>query len=86
MTRFTQEQGEESLRTTPRPPEPEPAPLAPGPMEWASALGNQAVARLARQAAPESEGEEVEEAEGEAGPDDAVAATIEALPEDELPD
>jgi hypothetical protein len=84
MTRFTQEQGEESLRTTPRPPEPEPAPLAPGPMEWASALGNQAVARLARQAAPEPEGVEVEDVE--AGPEEAVAATIEALPEDELPD
>ena len=84
MTRFTQEQGEESLRTTPRPPEPEPAPLAPGPMEWASALGNQAVARLARQAAPEPEGVEIEDAE--AGPGEAVAATIEALPEDELPD
>jgi hypothetical protein len=84
MTRFTQEQGEETARTTPRPAEPEPAPLAPGSMEWASALGNQAVARLARQAAPESEGEEVEDAE--AGPEDAVAATVEALPEDELPD
>ena len=83
MTRFTQEQGEESVRTAPRPPEPEP--LAPGSMEWASALGNQAVARLARQAAPEPEVEE-EEVEAEAGPEAAVAATVEALPEDELPD
>ena len=89
MTSFTQEQGEESVRTTPRPPEPEPAPLAPGSMEWASALGNQAVARLARQAAPEPEGEEaevMEAEEAEAGPEEAVAATVEALPEDELPD
>jgi hypothetical protein len=88
MTRFTQEQGAEPVRTASRPPEPEPAPLAPGSMEWASALGNQAVARLARQAAPESESEfEGEEVEGaEAGPEAAVAATIDALPEDELPD
>jgi hypothetical protein len=86
MTRFTQEQGEESVRTAPRPPEPEPAPLAPGAMEWASALGNQAVARLARQAAPEPEVEEQEVEEAEAGPEEAVAATVEALPEDELPD
>jgi hypothetical protein len=88
MTRFTQEQGEESVRTAPRPPEPEAAPVAPGSMEWASALGNQAVARLARQAAPElEEAPDVEAAEeSEAGTEDAVAATIEALPEDELPD
>ena len=84
MTRFTQELGEEAARTTPRPPEPEPAPLAPGSMDWASALGNQAVARLARQAAPEVEEAEAEEEVAE--PEGGVAATIDELPEDELPE
>jgi hypothetical protein len=84
MTRLEHQQDVESEHATPRPPEPEPAPLAPGSMEWASALGNQAVARLARQAAPESEGEEAESAE--AGPEEAIAATVEGLPEDELPE
>ena len=85
MTRFTQEPGEESAHATPRPPEPEPAPLAPHSLEWASALGNQAVARLARQAAPEAEegAEPVEEAEE---PEGGVAALIDELPEDELPE
>jgi hypothetical protein len=83
MTRITQEQGEESVRTTPRPAEPEPAPLAPGSMQWASALGNQAVARLARQA--DLETEEAESVEDEA-PDGGVAAMIDELPEDELPE
>ena len=59
---------------------PEPAPpLQFGTLGWASAMGNQAVARLARQSAepPELE-EEVEETE-EAGP------VLEELPE-ELPE
>jgi len=84
MTRITQEHGEESLRTTSRPPEPEPAPLAPGSMQWASALGNQAVAGLARQA--DLETEEAEAVEEEAADDGGVAAAIDELPEDELPE
>ena len=56
--------------TATRPPEPAPPePAGAGALDWASAVGNQAVARLARQAA-ETEDAEVEasevEAEGEA--------------------
>ena len=57
----------EADRHTPRAPEPLPAePARDGALDWASAIGNQAVARLARQAAePELTEMEAPEAEAE---------------------
>ena len=72
MDRLSRER-EDERTTSSRPPEPAPAPA--GPMEWASAMGNQAVARLARQATePELE---TEPAEAEA--DEAAPAEVEQL-------
>ena len=60
-----------------RPPEPAPPePARSGALDWASAMGNQAVARLARQAA-EPEETEVAEAETEEAPP-AELAELEA--------
>ena len=60
-----------------RPPEPAPPePVRSGALDWASAMGNQAVARLARQAA-EPEEAEVAEAETEEAPP-AELAELEA--------
>ena len=60
-----------------RPPEPAPpVPARSGALDWASAMGNQAVARLARQAA-EPEEAEVAEAEAEEAPP-AELAELEA--------
>ena len=60
-----------------RPPEPAPpAPVRSGALDWASAMGNQAVARLARQAV-EPEETEVAEAETEEAPP-AELAELEA--------
>ena len=98
MDRLSREREDERTATT-RPPEPVPA--ATGPMEWASAMGNQAVARLARQAmepeleeeAPEAEAEEappaeVEQLESEGIGMDALAGldAVDDLAEGELPD
>jgi len=68
---------EEDRAATSRPPEPAPAQAErPGSLEWASAMGNQAVARLARQAMEP----EVEEAEGaEAEAEEAPPAEVEQL-------
>jgi hypothetical protein len=58
---------EEDRATTTRPPEPAPAePVRSGALDWASAMGNQAVARLARQALDHEE--EGAEAEAEEAP------------------
>jgi hypothetical protein len=66
MDRLSREREDERTTTT-RPPEQAPAPA--GPMAWASAMGNQAVARLARQAMePELEEEEGPGAEAEEAP------------------
>ncbi len=73
--------------------EPEPAvPVRAGTREWASAVGNAAVARLARQrmvareeAEEEDEAEEAPEAEAEAIPEEGLQA-IDELPEDSLPE
>ena len=65
MDRLSLEREDERTATT-RPPEPAPAPT--GPMEWASAMGNQAVARLARQASEPELEEEAPEAEAEEAP------------------
>jgi hypothetical protein len=78
--------------------EPQPAPpapvQAPEQLAWASAVGNQAVQRLARSvgvARQPAEEEQVpaeeEEQAGEASPEDeAVPVEGEELPEDELPE
>jgi hypothetical protein len=92
MDRLAHEREEESVRRTP-PPAPEP--VQAGSLAWASAVGNQAVQRLARQAAPE----EVEELEEEPpqevaameaagiGPQEAAGLeAIDDLAEDELPE
>ena len=91
----------EREETAVRPPEPAPEPARAGSMDWASAVGNQAVQRLARQAMePEAE-PEVEESEAEEAPPpeveqleaqgismDAVAGldAVDDLAEDELPE
>ena len=64
---------------------PAPAPVQPADqLAWASAVGNQAVQRLARSVAPaEEEQEEAEQAPAEEGEPEMVA--IDELPEDELP-
>jgi hypothetical protein len=73
---------------------PAPASVPAGSLAWASAVGNQAVQRLAREAMPEAEEAEAEEAPPEvaameaAGIGPAEAAGLEAvddLAEDELP-
>jgi hypothetical protein len=82
---------EGAKRSVRRTPEPAPAdPVRPGSLAWASAVGNQAVARLARQAAgPEEEEQVPAEAEAAeapaAGPEAEGAETEAEIPEDELP-
>ena len=98
MDRLSRER--EDDRETTRPPEPAPQPAGPGSLQWASAIGNQAVARLARQAM-EPEVEEEAEAEAEEAPPaeveqlesqgigaDALAGlgAVDNLAEDELPE
>ena len=58
---------EEDRASITRPPEPAPAEPAQANLDWASAVGNQAVARLARQAM-EPLHDEAEEAEAEEAP------------------
>jgi hypothetical protein len=67
-----------------RPPEPAP-PLQVGTLDWASAVGNQAVARLARQTAEEAPAEAEAAAEPEMGEEAPEAEAEEPVPE-ELPD
>jgi hypothetical protein len=98
MDRLSREREGERTATS-RPPEQAPAPA--GPMEWASAMGNQAVARIARQAtepeleeeAPEAEAEEAPPAEIEQlaaqgiGMDDlAGLGAVDDMAEDQLPE
>ena len=69
---------EEDRATTTRPPEPAPAePQRGGSLDWASAMGNQAVAQLARQAMHEEEEAEAPEVEAEA--EEAPPAEVEQL-------
>jgi hypothetical protein len=75
MDRVSRER--EDDRLTQRPPEPAPDPGRAGSMEWASAMGNQAVARLARQAMEPELAEEAPEAEAEA--EEAPPAEMEQL-------
>ncbi len=75
MDRVSRER--EDDRLTQRPPEPAPEPGRAGTMEWASAMGNQAVARLARQAMEPELAEEAPEAEAEA--EEAPPAEMEQL-------
>ncbi len=97
MDRYRVSQDERALARA-RKPEP-PAPVRAGSLEWASAVGNAAVARLARQtataepeaAAPEEvEAPESESSEAAAGPETADAAGAEAagaaLDPDAMPD
>ena len=87
---------DERAERAPRPPEPAP-PVQTGSLAWASAVGNQAVQRLARQQlARQPEEEEVDEApppEVEAltaagiGPTEVAGlAAVDELSEDELPE
>ena len=93
---------EEELTATRRPEPAPPDPTRSGALDWASAVGNQAVARLARQAAeteeaeveaPEAEGEEaappeVEQLESQGIGMDAMAGlgAVDDLAEGELPE
>jgi hypothetical protein len=94
MSRPAREREEDAELATREPePEPEPAPaLAPGSMAWASAVGNQAVQRLAREqsVAREPAVEDVEEApeeELDLSPDEAEGlAALDDLDQDELPE
>lgn len=98
MDRVSRER-EDDRTTTSRPPEPAPEPARPGSLQWASAMGNQAVAALARQAMePEEEGAEaeleeaapgeVEQLESQGIGEDSLAglAAVDDLGEDELPE
>jgi hypothetical protein len=78
---LSREREEDRLTGTTRPPEPAPPEAArPGALDWASAMGNQAVARLARQAIDhEDEGAEAEES-----PEMAALDDIDDLAEDDL--
>ena len=69
-------------REAERPPAPAPAPPDDR-LAWASAVGNQAVQRLARDAAPPEEQEQEPEAIEESEPE---TAAVDQLPEDELPE
>jgi hypothetical protein len=75
----------------PEPPAPAPAPVAPGSLAWASAVGNQAVQRLARQEVASEEevvpdGLAALEAAG-IGPEEAAGLeAVDDLAEDELPE
>ena len=97
MDRLSQERDRDGLSAV-REPEP-PAPVEAGSLAWASAIGNQAVQRLARQAAPEET--ETAELEAEEEPPQEVAAmeaagigpseaagleALDDLAEDELPE
>jgi hypothetical protein len=71
-------------------PEPPAPAVVPGSLEWASAVGNQAVARLAaeQEPAPASE-EEAAPAEGEeqlSPEDEEAAAAVAAVDEEQLPE
>jgi hypothetical protein len=85
---------EEDAELAAREPEPAPAPaVAPGSMAWASAVGNQAVQRLAREQsvarepADEEYVEEAPEEEPDMSPEEAEGlAALDELPEDELPE
>ena len=89
---------EEDRATSVRPPEPAPPEaVRPGSLDWASAVGNQAVARLARQTLDhedsESESEEapppeVEQLEAQGIGMDAMAAlaAVDDMAEGDLPE
>ena len=74
------------LRKEPEPP----APVRAGSREWASAVGNAAVARLARERMVAREADEEEELEGEPAEGEEIPAegleAIDDLPEDALPE
>ena len=78
MDRLSRERGDDRLTTT-RPPEPAPDHAHAGSMEWASAMGNQAVARLARQALDSEVEQEAPEAEAEADLEETPPAEVEQL-------
>ena len=97
MDRLSREREE----TLARPPEPAPEPARATSLDWASAVGNQAVQRLARQAMePEAEATldepeaeeappaEVEQLQAQGISMDAVAGldAVDDLAEDELPE
>jgi hypothetical protein len=98
MDRLSRERDDDAVRREPEAPAPET--VQAGSLAWASAVGNQAVQRLARQeleteelAEPEAEAEEGEPEEVAAltsaglGVEDAAGlAAVDDLAEDELPE
>ena len=95
MERSPHEREEETVRDVrPEPPAPAP-PMQAGSLAWASAIGNQAVQRLARQSLDEDEGAEEEAvpeevtamtAAGIAPHEAAGLAAVDDLAEDEIPE
>jgi hypothetical protein len=95
MERLSPERDEDAVRDVrSEPPAPEPAPQA-GSLAWASAIGNQAVQRLARQSLDEEEGAEEEAVPEEVtamtaagiGPQEVAGlAAVDDLAEDEIPE
>jgi hypothetical protein len=66
--------------------EPPAAAVVPGSIEWASAVGNQAVARLAASQAGEQEQEEEASTEEMAPEDGEAAAAMADVDEEQLPE
>ena len=73
----------EEEQVSSRPPEPAPPEaLRPGSLDWASAMGNQAVARLARQAMDHEE--EPAESESEEAPPEVAALESQGIGMDDM--
>ena len=95
MERHSREREEDAVRDVhSEPPASEPA-LQAGSLAWASAIGNQAVQRLARQSLDEEEGAEEEAVPEEVtamtaagiGPQEVAGlAAVDDLAEDEIPE
>jgi hypothetical protein len=89
MARLSREHDEDAVRDVRQEP-PAPEPVQAGSLAWASAIGNQAVQRLARQGLEEDEAPEAEATETEAPGGEPAAPTplvdVDDLAEDELPD
>ena len=78
------EREEERVSST-RPPEPAPPEAhRPGSLDWASAMGNQAVARLARQAIDHEDEAPEAESEAEAAPPEVAALESQGIGMDDM--
>jgi hypothetical protein len=87
MPRLSREHDEDAVRDVRQEP-PAPEPAQAGSLAWASAIGNQAVQRLARQGLEEDEAPETEAPGAQEGEPAAPTPLVDVddLAEDELPD